>query len=402
MAPILAVLAVWVWLVAGPAATGAADDTLVLYWGDGCPHCAAEWEFLTELGEEFPELAVAGFEVWHDHANRERFAADMEARGERASAVPTTVFRDRVWVGFDERVETEIHAAVAEAFGGGAQTGGLRLPLLGSIDPSATSLLVITVVIGLVDGLNPCSLWALSVLLALVLRTGSRGRVVVVGLVFLLVTTALYGLYLSGLYGALELAAHGAWIRVVMALVALGFGVVNLKDYWWFKRGVSLAIPERAKPGLYRRMRGVALEERPLPAVLGGTVVLAAGVSLLETPCTAGYPLLWADLLSARGVTVASAVGLFAVYMVVFLADELAVFGTAVVAMRASKLQERQGRALKLVSGVLMVVLAVVLLAAPRLMETVSGALAVFAAAATIAGVIQAVPRWRRSSVRDR
>jgi cytochrome c biogenesis protein CcdA/thiol-disulfide isomerase/thioredoxin len=389
-------------LTVGTTPLEPAVDPLVVFWGDGCPHCEAEWEMLADLAASHPELEVLGYEVWANAANRELFIATMAELGEEPTGVPTTVFGDQVWVGYSDVIGTEIRRAVEAAFADESdaiapptEQGGLELPFLGRVDPENQSLLVATLVIGFVDGFNPCSLWALSMLLALVLRTGSRRRVMAVGATFLAVTASLYGIYIVGLYSALDYASNVGWVRTLMAAVALAFGLVNLKDYWWFKQGPSLTIPDRAKPKLYRRMRGVALDHRPLPAVLAGTAALAVGVSLLETPCTAGYPLLWSNLLAGQGVETATALALFGVYMAVFLLDELAVFGVAVGAMRVAKLEERHGRVLKLFSGMLMVSLAAALLFAPELMQSVSGALATFAGAAVAAVGVLVIDRRR-------
>jgi cytochrome c biogenesis protein CcdA len=398
MGRIAAVLALV--LVVGSSPADGSVDPLVVFWGEGCPHCSAEWEMLAELAGDYPDLEIVGYEVWNNPANEELFVATMAALGEEPQGVPTTVFGDQVWVGYNESTGFAIRQAVDSAFAPVKPNeigNGMALPLLGTVDADTTSLALATVVIAFVDGFNPCSLWALSMLLALVLRTGSRLRVAVVGGTFLVITAALYGVYIVGMYSLLEWAAGAGWVRASVALVALVFGLVNLKDFWWFKRGLSLTIPDSAKPALYRRMRGVALDDRRLPVVLGGTALLAVGVSLLETPCTAGYPLLWTNLLSSRGVETAAAVGLFGLYMAVFLLDELVVFGVAVAAMRVTKLEERHGRVLKLISGMLMVVLAVVLVVAPELMNDVAGALVTFAVAATATLAVLAIDRLARS-----
>jgi hypothetical protein len=257
---------------------------------------------------------------------------------------------------------------------------------------------VSTLVIGFVDGVNPCSLWVLSVLLAIVLHTGSRRRVFAVGSVFLVVTAGLYGLYITGMYSALDYVSEVEWIRVAVACVALVFGLIHLKDYFWFKQGPSLSIPEGAKPGIYQRMRRVAAPDRSLPAVLTGTVILAAGVSLLETPCTAGLPLLWTNLLASNNVGLLQASGLFAVYMAVFLLDELIVFGAAVFTLRAARIQEQHGRALKLTSGVVMTTLALVLLVAPQVLESAAGALLVFTAAGLVIAMVLLLTRIRSAA----
>ena len=386
---------------AGQAETPDSPTPLVLFWGDGCPHCEAEWEFLSELGSTYPDLEIVDYEVWHSDANRRLFADVLARRGEEVSGVPTTLFGDDMWVGFNDSVAGQIEAAVEAGFAGveapASTAETIDLPLFGERDVGSTSLFVSTLLIAFVDGFNPCSLWALSILLALVLRTGSRRRVIAVGTTFLVVTAGLYALYIVGLYSVLELAAHATWIRATMAAIALTFGLINVKDFFAFKRGPSLTISDRAKPKLYQRMRTVA-DDKPIQTVLAGTVVLATGVSLLETPCTAGYPLLWTDLVTRQGVATSTAVALFGVYMVVFLLDEFAVFGTAVIAMRAAKLEERHGRALKLVSGTLMIVLAAVLILAPDLMQNLAGVGVTFGAAAVVSGVILAIERRRSPS----
>ncbi|MCU0267328.1 MAG: thioredoxin family protein [Acidimicrobiales bacterium] len=382
------------------AGTAAAEPVVLeLFWGDGCPHCAAEKRFLEGLAAEQPDLEVRQYEVWYDDANRDLLQDRADELGFDASGVPVTIVGDRVWIGFSDRTGEDIRAEVVSRLGGGeAATDGdgaevsssVEVPFVGEVDVASTSLLVATVVIGFVDGVNPCSLWVLTMLLAIVIHQGSRRRVVAVGGVFLLITTALYGFYIVGLYSVLSYVAYLGWVRVVLALVALAAGVVNLKDYLWYRQGLSLTIPDSSRPGIYRRIR--LLDREPtLPAALVATSVLAVGVSLLETPCTAGFPVLWTNLLVEQGVDGAQAAGLFAVYMLVFLLDELLVFGVAVTAMRAAKLQERHGRVLKLVGGALMVAMAGVLVFAPDLLDTVGGAVAVFLLAVALAGAIALV-----------
>lgn len=386
------------------AAEADAEVELVVFWGAGCPYCADEWDFLAVLQDDYPDLRVTGHEVRYEAANLDLFIATMAERGLEARSIPTTILGDQVWEGFDVATGEEIRAAVDAALASPAPapipddqpSDVIRLPMIGDVDVGSSSLFVSTLLIALVDGLNPCSLWALSILLALVLRTGSRRRVLAVGGVFLVVTTLLYGLYIGGIYGFLSYTAHQTWVRLAMAAVALGFGIINLKDYFWFRKGPSLTIPDERKPWLYRRMRAVAATEKALPAALAATAVLAVGVSILETPCTAGYPLLWADLLATHDVGLAGAIALFALYMPVFLLDELIVFGVAVFAMRAMKLDERAGRTLKLVGGVLMIALAGTLVFAPDAMTTLGGAMTVFGTA-LVAIVVILGTKWAMS-----
>ena len=465
--------------VGGPASAAPTEDTdpvtLVLFHGDGCPHCASERAWLEELAAVRPGLRIEQYEVWNDADNRALLVEYAERLGFEPTGVPVTVVGDEVWIGFSEGIALEIDSAVvaalaaasqaqdptqdptegptqgprqgptqgatqgatqgpaqgpttaatepgagvdpaaegADAAAGGTTAGGttaggaaaessVDLPLIGTVDLSSMSLLASTLVIGFADGINPCSLWVLAVLMAVVLHSGSRGRVALVGGTFLLVTAAMYGLYIVGMYGALDYAGGLGWIRMGVAAIALVLGALQLKDGLGVRGGPSLSMPAQRRPQVIRRMRAVARPDRGVAATLAGTAALAVGVSLLETPCSAGLPLLWTSMLADQGVSTAAAVALFGVYMLVFLIDELILFGAAVITMRARRLQADEGRALKILSGSLLVTLGVVMLVAPEAMATLSTSLLVFAAAGILGTVLWAAVRHRDGTVARR
>lgn len=391
-----------------PSAAGADDPagevTLTLFWGDGCPHCEAERAWLEEAEQAYPTLRVVEYEVWYDEDNRAVLEDTARRLGFEVSGVPTTVIGDRYWIGFSEEIRAELEDAI-EAASDGSATGGsggdgstdarstVDVPLVGDVAVGADSLVFSTLVIGFVDGVNPCSLWVITVLLAIVVRTRSRRRVLAIGTTFLLVTAAMYAVYIAGIYSAMSVIDHLGVVQAVVAGVAGVFGIVSVKDYFAYKQGLSFTIPDSSKPGIYRRMRAAAGQRALVPA-LAATAVLALGVSLLETPCTAGFPVLWTGLLAAGDVGTTEAVLLFALYMLPFLVDELLVFGAAVITLRATKMQERHGRLLKLVAGAMMLALAGTVLVRPETMSEPLGALAVFAGAFSLAGAVHLVTTW--------
>lgn len=395
------------------ASTATSTAELVLFWGDGCPHCAAEKEWLETAAQHYPLLQITMYEVWYDEANQ-RLLEGMAARmGFEASGVPVTIVGDRYWIGWSESLRPEVEAAIEAELAASrnkADTGPpttaappagtqrtVDVPLVGQVEVGSDSLMLSTIVIGFVDGVNPCSLWVMSVLLAIIVRTGSRRRVVAIGSTFLVVTALMYAIYIAGIYSAFTFVRHLGTIQVGVAVVAGIFGVVSVKDYFAFRKGLSFTIKDSAKPGLYQRMRAVAGERALLPA-LGATVLLAVGVSLLETPCTAGFPVLWAGLLRANDVSTPAAAGLFVLYLVPFLIDELVIFAVAVTTLRATKLQERHGRVLKLVAGTMMLALAATVLVRPEAMNNPLSALVVFAAALGVAMLVHLATEAVRGS----
>ena len=144
---------------------------------------------------------------------------------------------------------------------------------------------------------------------------------------------------------------------------------MNIKDYFWYKQGVSFTIADERKPGLYRGIRRVMNAGDSLPALIGATVVMSAGASLVEFSCTAGFPVLWTNLLIGQQATTVAFIALLLLYMLIYQIDEVGIFLAAVVSLRASRVEEKHGRILKLIGGMLMLTLAVVMLARPALMN---------------------------------
>lgn len=254
----------------------------------------------------------------------------------------------------------------------------ITLPFFGKVNLSKQSLLASTLIISFVDGFNPCSIWVLTILLAIALHSGSRSKIIIIGLVYIFVTAFIYALFIVGLFTMFSVLSYLIWIQSVVALTALIFAFVNIKDYLWYKEGLSLTIPDEKKPGIYKKIRNVMQSVESIWVMVVATVVLAAGVSLVEFTCTAGFPVLWSNLLISQNVTSSEFVMLLLVYLFVYQLDELVIFFVAVFSLRAVKIEEKHGRILKLIGGMLMLTLALIMLIKPSLMNKLSTSLIVF------------------------
>jgi len=200
-------------------------------------------------------------------------------------------------------------------------------------------------------------------------------------------------LFIAGLFTVLKVVSFVGWIQVVVGLVALFFGLVNIKDYFFYKEGVSFTISEEKKPGLFQRMRKVMDAGDSWWGLIGGTIVLAAGVSLVEFSCTAGFPVLWTNLVAAHQVSVITFILLLLLYLVIYQLDELGIFFVAVFTLKTSKMEEKHGRILKLIGGVLMLTLAIVMLVNPAVMSDIGKSLIVFVIAFGVTLLILLVHR---------
>jgi len=152
--------------------------------------------------------------------------------------------------------------------------------------------------------------------------------------------------------------------EIVLGAIALVAGLVNVKDFVAFGRGVSLSIPASAKPGIYQRMRAL-MNEKSLVVALGGTIVLGLLVQVVELVCTSGLPALYTRILTLRNFDPWTYYGYLLLYNVMYMVDDVMVLAVGVVTLSQHRLQEKEGRVLKLVSGLVMLGLGVYLIAFP-------------------------------------
>jgi len=391
----------------------------LLYFGtETCPFCQQMEVYLADLEDTFgSDLEIVTHEV-AEPAAQARWESELEARGYTASGVPTTILGDRVWVGFNEQVAAEITRAVDDVAGSEVvaevtdpaevRDTTINLPVVGEVDLAGRSAVGVTALIAFVDGFNPCSLWVLAVLLAMVLNAGaSRARIMAVGVTFLTVTGLIYGAFIVGVFTVVGLLANIAVIGWVVGAIALLFGVVNIKDYFAYKQGLSFTIPDRFKPRIYRGGRAIRDEQRPLPAVLVTTVVLASGVAVIELPCTMGFPVVWTGTLQTMGITQGPTfASLLALYLLIYVGLELVLFSVVVATMRITRFEERHGRWLKLIGGSLMVVLGVAMVWFRQLLDSLTGllwlTLAAIGLTAALAGINRVLVRNTDRATSDR
>lgn len=368
------------------------------FWGDGCPVCARQDIFLDELNEEHEALSISRYEVWYDEGNLELLRAIATELGFEVRGVPVTVIGDRHWTGFNDQIARAIEAEVARAIrsaevGEEADVSSVSLPFFGEIVLTDAPLLVSTLLIAFIDGFNPCSLWVLTMLLALVVYTRSRVRTLLVGVTFLSVTALVYGAFIAGVFGVFGAIAHQASVRAVAAVLALTFGALSVHDYFSFGGRYSLTISDSKKAGIASRIGSLVRGERSTLAMVAMTAALAFSVAIVELPCTAGFPVIWSGLVAERAVDGSLFAGLLILYIFVYLLIELAVFAVAFFGLSARRIDADYARIVKLFGGLVMLALAAGLMFAPEALYSFERSLALFGAAIAAGAAIRVVHR---------
>ncbi len=398
--------------------TAEARVNLYFFWSRSCPHCRQALPFVEGLARDSSWLTLHSHELTSDRANVALYIEMAEKLGRDARSVPAFFVCGRMLTGYDDadgmgqqlrdlaelcRPIEAVPSALPTAVGGpvssalpetgaGADTAdgdeSLRVPVLGDIDAHSLSLPVFTLLIAGLDAFNPCAFFVLLFLLSLMVHARSRARMLLVGLTFVSFSGLVYFLFMAAWLNLFLVIGGAPVVTTIAGLVALLIGALNVKDFFLFKRGPSLSIPEQAKPGLYRRMRGL-LSAESLATVLFGTVVLALAANSYELLCTAGFPMVYTRVLTLNGLNGWGYYGYLALYNLIYVLPLLAIVLVFTFTLGARKLTERQGRVLKLLSGVMMLGLGLTMLIAPESLGSpwIGAGLLALAGAATLLAV---------------
>jgi hypothetical protein len=393
----------------GTAADGTPRVRLHFFWSASCPHCGVARPFAEALPARLPWLELHSHEVSRSREAVNLYIEAARVAGGEARSVPGFVFCRQMEVGFHDaetsgaqlvrRLES-CHAAragaaplpVAEAALAGAlheparpghgpgergsEGGQASLPVLGLVDLQGWSLPTLTVVLAGLDAFNPCAFFVLLFLLSLLVHAKSRARMLFIGGVFVLFSGLVYFAFMAAWLNVFLLMGEIRGVTLVAGLLAVFIAAVNIKDFFWFQQGLTLSIPESAKPGLFKRMRGVATAGSIAPMALG-TVLLAIVANSYELLCTAGFPMVFTRALTLQDLDGASYYGYLALYNVIYVVPLALIVLAFTYTLGSRKLTEREGRLLKLVSGYMMLGLGLLLVLAPGLLTSAGSALGV-------------------------
>ncbi|MDW7739739.1 MAG: hypothetical protein SCJ97_06745 [Bacillota bacterium] len=344
--------------------------------------------------QEYP-VPIEVYEVVYNSENLEYFNQVRAEFGIDMIIFPIFIYNEQYWIGDSDVILEDVAAAVERSFDENIaerQQTVIRFPLVGEIDLLSSPIILTTVVIAFLDGFNPCSFFVLTFLLAIIVHSASRKRILLVGLTFLIVTSIVYGLFMLGALNIMLIASQLFWIRNLVAVIVVILGILGIKDYFAFKEGLSMSIPDSYKSKYYSQVRKVLYSESVIPMITA-TAVMALGIALVELPCTAGFPFVWTGIITGLDLSTAEYIFLFALYLVIYFADEFVIFLLALLKMRTVKLTEESGRFLKLVAGSLMLVLGLVLVVKPALMESLRGMVVAFSTAFMLILILYGVNR---------
>ena len=371
---------------------------IYLFHSYTCKHCKEEIKLLDELEKEYDNIKIYKYEV-NENGNGELLKNISEIMGSKVTGTPYTIIGNKVFSGYDyENSKGRFKGAIEyySKYGYEDKVGEyissiplpsyevkdtdpdvdeyindyisykVKLPLIGEVKLKNLTLPLITVVIGLADGFNPCAMWVLLFLISMLIGMKDKKRMWILGSTFLLTSALIYLIFMMSWLNLANLLISVVWVRVIIAIVSLVGGIINLKGYIKHRKVSGCdVVDDKKRNKIITRIKKFTTEKNFWLAILG-VIVLAISVNVVELACSAGLPVMFIEILSLNNLTAIEEIIYIVLYMLFFLLDDFVVFVIAMTTLSLTGVSSKYGNLSKLIGGILMLFIGLLLMFKPE------------------------------------
>ena len=371
---------------------------IYLFHSYTCKHCKEEIKLLDELEKEYDNIRVYKHEV-NENGNGELLKNISEIMGSKVTGTPYTIIGNKVFSGYDyENSKGRFKGAIEyySKYGYEDKVGEyissiplpsyevkdtdpdvdeyisnyisykVKLPLIGEVKLKNLTLPLITVVIGLADGFNPCAMWVLLFLISMLIGMKDKKRMWILGSTFLLTSALIYLIFMMSWLNLANLLISVVWVRVIIAIVSLVGGIINLRGYIKHRKVSGCdVVDDKKRNKIITRIKKFTTEKNFWLAILG-VIVLAISVNVVELACSAGLPVMFIEILSLNNLTAIEEIIYIVLYMLFFLLDDFVVFVIAMTTLSLTGVSSKYGNLSKLIGGILMLLIGLLLMFKPE------------------------------------
>lgn len=367
---------------------------LYLFYGEGCPHCKQLKIFLNEYLDENPNIKLYQYEVWNSEENREKFLDVMEITENRMGNIPYLVIGESVITGYGDytagKIETYINYyqnmdfqdKVGEYLGVVEKQeetktetqkppeetiDDLSLPLNLKEIAKESPLIVTTILVGLVDGFNPCAMWILLLLISMLITIKDKKRKWILGITFLLTTAVVYFLFLISWIELSVFISKLDYIKLAIATIAVILGILSVAKFVksLFRDDGCEVVSKSNRKRIIKSITKIVKEKSFFLAVLG-IIILAVSVNIVELLCSLGLPAAFAQVLAINNTTREMRIIYSLIYVLAFTLDDFLVFFISMKTLEIKAISNKYSKYSALIGGILMIVIGLLMLYKPE------------------------------------
>lgn len=344
------------------------DDkiNLYLFYGKECPHCEEERKWLKTIKENYKDyLNIYYFEVWHNEDNKEIMNKVKNQFNIREEGVPLTIIGNDYYVGYSESIGSMIENKIKEYIELDNDQNEVKIPLLGNINIKNISLPLVAIILGFIDGFNPCAMWILLFLINMLFGLKDKKKQWILGLTFLIVSGLVYFLSMLGINFLLGVATIN-WLKIAIAIFILIAGIINFRKYFKIRNeeaGCSV-IDNKKRKKLMTRIRKIMASNSFILSLLG-IILLAVSVNLIELACSLGFPLIFTEMLEINDINGFLKILYLIIYITFYMVDDILVFGLSMITLEATGITNKYNKLCTIISAIIMIIMGLLLIFKP-------------------------------------
>lgn len=379
------------------SADTANDVNIYFFHNTQCASCANLVSHLKALENKYERVSIVYFTLDDDEAsvrtyNQNLFNQAVTAFGyEYEVSYPFTIIGGKSFIGSNLTVKSYISKYVdkylendfvdimdkiirgetlLESDFDSSALNEFELPLIGTVDIGKVSLFLIAVVLGLVDGVNPCAMWVLLLLITLILPTKDKKKMWILGGAFLFTSAAFYFMLMMAWIKTVSLLAAVSTFQIIVGVFALLAGGYQLYQYIKAQKkkevGCEVTNVEQRRSLTKKAIAIIQQNNLWLAAIM--MVGLALIVNFIELACSAGLPVLFSQILAINGVSDGASIFYILIYVLFFLIDDLIVFAIAVTTFKALAMSNKLTKYSHLIGGLFMLIIGFLMLFFPEIL----------------------------------
>lgn len=385
---ILLVLAVLAAIFTSGISVKAYDDKTHIYFfhAEGCIICAAESKYLDELEASDPDLVIHRYEIAFDKENQALLKQIDEILDIQIKSTPSLVIGRKVIVGFTKgSTEANIESTlkffrdnngkdvIGELLGFVKPGSGvdinpdnaiITLPFFGEVNAKTISLPLLGIILGTLDGFNPCAMWVLLLLISMLFHLEQSWKRWFLGGLFLMTTAVMYFSFMLTWLNITVLFGTITYLRWLIAGIAIIGGVWNIREYIITPPGCEV-IDDRKRKKISKRIKEIFSQPVFVLASFG-VIALAISVNLVELICSAGLPVLYTQVLSIQNMTGLEKILYLLLYLAFFILDDVVIFVIAMKTTQLTGISTKYSRWAHLIGGIVMIALAILMVVKPE------------------------------------
>lgn len=360
-----------------------------LFHSNTCSHCKAETEFLNEIQKEYENLKINLYEINDVKENKELMINIKEKLNIDSPMVPFTVIGDYYYIGYNDGVKdgiknliekytSEEQYDVIKDIIDGKDVSNFKIKngeinkistVFGEIDPAKVSLPILSVIMGAIDGFNPCAMWVLIFLITMLFNMENKKRMWALGITFLVTSALIYLVFMFVWLGvATKLLTTISWLKLLIGLVALIGAFINLKGFIKsiVKKDAGCEVVDNSKrKKIISKIKKYTSEKSFILAMLG-VMLLAISVNAIELACSAGLPVLFTNVLALNDVNFIEKCIYIFIYIFFFLIDDIIVFFVAMFTLNIKALSTKYTKYSHLIGGIIMLIIGILMIFKPE------------------------------------